>query len=47
MLKALFVFKIFLRFGCVEKRPDEKTQVNFKVYGVTDWTTNYCNSYVA
>ena len=27
MLKALFVFKIFLHFGCVEKRLDEKTQV--------------------
>ena len=40
MLKALFVLEIFTflswRFGCVERRFDEKAQVNFKI---DDWTS--------
>ena len=44
MLKALFVLEIFKflpwLFGYVEKRLDKKTKVNFKIYGVTDWTKN-------
>ena len=47
MLKALFVLKIFtflpLLFGYVEKQLDKKARVNFKIYDVTDWTTNNYN----
>ena len=41
-LKALFVLEIFLSrlFSHVEKRFDKKAKVNFKIYDVTDWTTN-------
>ena len=45
MLKALFVIEIFtflfLLFGYIEKRLDK---TNFKIYGVTDWKANNCNS---
>ena len=45
--KALFVLKIFTFlsqvFGCVEKRLDKKAMDNFKIYDVTDWTTNNYN----
>ena len=45
--KALFVLKIFTFlsqvFGCVEKRLDKKAIENFKIYDVTDWTTNNYN----
>ena len=44
MLKALFILEIFKflswLFGYVEKRLDKKVKVNFKIYDVTDWTTN-------
>ena len=44
MLKALFVFEIFaflsLLFGYVGKRLDEKAKVNFKIYDLSDRTTN-------
>ena len=44
MLKALFVFEIFTFlskvFDYIEKHLDEKYVVNFKIYDVTDWTTN-------
>ena len=47
MLKALFVLEIFTflswLFGYVEKRLDKKAMVNFKIYDVTDWTTNNYN----
>ena len=45
-LKALFVFKILksLDFGHVEKRLDWKDKVNFKLYDVTAWLTNRCNT---
>ena len=45
MLKALFVIEmftfLFLLFGYIEKRLDK---TNFKIYGVTDWKANNCNS---
>ena len=44
ILKSLFVLEIFKflswLFGYVEERLDKKTKVNFKVYDITDWTTN-------
>ena len=44
LLKALFVIEILKilswLFGYVEKRRDNKAKVNFKIYDVTDWTTN-------
>ena len=50
MLKALFVLEIFSflswLFGYVKERFDKKTVVNFKIYDVTDWTTDNCNTYV-
>ena len=51
MLKALFIFEIFTflpwLFAYVEKRLDEKAKINFKIYDVTDWTTNNCNTHIA
>ena len=42
--KALSVFEIFTSmswlFGYVEKSLDKKAMGYFKIYGVTDWTTN-------
>ena len=32
--------------GYVEKRLDKKVKVNFKIYDVTDWTTNNYNTYI-
>ena len=47
ILKALLVLEIFAffsgLFGYVEKWLDKKTRVNFKIYDVTDWTTNSHN----
>ena len=44
MLKACFVLKIFTflprLFGYAEKRLGKKVQVIFKIYVVTNWTTN-------
>ena len=49
MLKSLFVLEIFTfmsrLFGYVEKRLDK--MVNFKIYDVTDWTTNNWNTHIA
>ena len=46
--KALFVFKIFnflsWLLGHVGKRLDLKDQFNFKIYDVTTWLTNNCNT---
>ena len=40
-LRALLVLNIFkflsLLFGDVEKQPDQKDKVNFKIYDVTTW----------
>ena len=50
MLKHLFVLEIFtflsLLFGYAEKRLDEKAMVNIKIFDVTDWTTNNCNTHI-
>ena len=50
MLKAPFVLNIFTFlsriFSYVEKHPDKKAKVNFKIYNVADWATNNCNIYI-
>ena len=49
-LKALFVLGIFTflsrLFGYVRKDLDKKDEVNFKIYDVTDWTTNDYNKHI-
>ena len=49
-LKALFVLEIFTflsrLFGYVRKDLDKKDEVNFKIYNVTDWTTNDYNKHI-
>ena len=49
-LKALLVLKIFKlllsNFCHVEKQLDQKDKVNFKIYDVTTWLTNNCNTYI-
>ena len=51
MLKALYVFEAFTFlsrvFGYVEKLFDNKVMVNFKIYDVTNWTTNNYNTHIA
>ena len=51
ILKARFAFQIFTilsrDFGFVEKWLDKKAMVNFKLYGITDWTTNNCNTNIS
>ena len=39
MLKAPFVLE-------KKKRLDKKAVLNLKIYDVTDWTTNNCNTHV-
>ena len=34
-----------LLFGYLENCLDDKTKVNFKIYGVSDWTSNSYNAY--
>ena len=50
MLKALFVLEIFNFLSClfcyVVKQLDMEAKYNFKIYGVTDWTTNNYNSFI-
>ena len=50
MLKALFVLKFFKflswSFGHVGKRFDKKDLVGFKIYDVTIWLTNNCNTHI-
>ena len=46
ILKTLFVLEIvtclFWHFGYVDKQPDNKAEVIFKIYDATDWKTiNY------
>ena len=47
-LKPPFVLKIFKflsgLFGHVGKQFDTKDKVNFNIYDVTTWLTNYCNT---
>ena len=47
ILKDLFALK-FLSwlFDDFEKRLDQKNKVNFKLYDVTTWLTNNCNTYI-
>ena len=33
-------------FGHVEKRLDQKDNVNFKIYDVTAWLINNCNTHI-
>ena len=51
MLKAPFVLGIFKflsrLFGYIEKRLEKMAKVNFKIYDVTDWTTNNYDTYIA
>ena len=51
MSKTFFVLEIFTFlywiFGYVEKRVDKKATVNFKIYDVTDLTTNNYNTHIA
>ena len=50
-LKAFFALKIFKflswRIGHVEKRLDYKDNINFKIYDVTTWVINNCNTHNA
>ena len=50
--QKLFFFLRYLHFcrdvfGYVEKSLDEKAKVNFKIYGVTNWSKNYYNDHIA
>ena len=51
MLKVLFVYEMFTflswLFGYIEKRLTKKAMVNFKIYDVTDWTSNNYNKHIA
>ena len=51
ILKALFFLKIFkvlsLLFGKVEKQLDKKDNIKFRIYDVTTWLTNNCNTHIA
>ena len=50
MLKTLFALKIFTFlywvFSYLEKQLDKKEKFNFRIYGVTDWTTNDYNKHI-
>ena len=49
-LKALFVLKMFkfllTLFGHAKKRLDYKGKVNFKIYDITTWLTNFSNAHI-
>ena len=50
ILKALFILKIFfffLDFFSCRKTRDKQAKVNFKIYDVSAWETNYCNKHIA
>ena len=38
---------IKLNFAHVEKQLDQKDKVNLKIYDVTSWETNSCNTHIA
>ena len=50
ILKGLFVLKIFKflswLFGHVEKQPDLKGKVNFKIYDITTWSPNNSDTHI-
>ena len=41
------IYNFVLNFWYIENRLDKKVKFNFKIYDVTDWTTNNCNTYIA
>ena len=49
-LKVLSILKIFKflpwQFSRVEKWLDQKDKVNFKIYDITTWETNNCNTHI-
>ena len=51
MLKAFFVIEIFTFLswlgGYAEKPFDKKTRANCKIYDVTGWATNNCNTHTS
>ena len=51
MLKSLFVLKIFTflswHFGYAEKQLYKNSKFNFKIYDITDWTTNNYSKHFA
>ena len=51
ILEALFAFKIFQflsrLFDHVGERLDKKAKINFKIYDVTNWKANNCDSHIA
>ena len=50
-LKILFVLKIFTFlswfFGYVEKQLDLNDKTDFKIYDVTTWKANNCDTHIA
>ena len=51
ILNALFVLNIF-KFChdllVMQKKPlDKKDKINFKIYDITTWLTNSCNTHIA
>ena len=51
ILNALFVLNIFKfchDFLVMQKKPlDKKDKINFKIYDITTWLTNSCNTHIA
>ena len=49
-LKVLSILKIFKflpqQFSHVEKWLGQKDKVNFKIYDITTWETNNCNTHI-
>ena len=50
--QKLFFFSRYLTFcldffGRVAKELDQKGKFNFKIYDVTGWLTNNCNTHIA
>ena len=49
-VRSFFVFEIFTflswHFGYIEKRLHKKAMVKFKIYYVTDWTTNNYSTHI-
>ena len=41
-----YLHYLFRIFGYVEKWLDKKAMGNFKIYDITDWTTNDDNTYI-
>ena len=41
------IYIFILTFKLCRKTADKKVNVNFKIYGLRDWTTNNCNKHIA